>query len=105
MGPCSRPGEDPNAWKQFGPKRVSVKAAWQRDVESGTESALSPRAAIHTRRRLSSWARLCYVPPSKCYRCRLAHQLPTPIMLDVNFWYDLLYTRTIYNEQLITQGQ
>ena len=20
MGPCSRPGEDPNAWKQFGPK-------------------------------------------------------------------------------------
>jgi hypothetical protein len=20
MGPCSRPGEDPNDWKQFGPK-------------------------------------------------------------------------------------
>ena len=20
MGPCSRPGEDPNAWKQFGPE-------------------------------------------------------------------------------------
>jgi hypothetical protein len=22
MGPCIRPGEDPNAWKQFGPKLI-----------------------------------------------------------------------------------
>jgi len=54
-------------------------------VASGTESALSPRSAIHTSRRRFSWDRLCFVPPSKCYRCRLAHQLPTPIMLGMNF--------------------
>ena len=54
-------------------------------MASGTESALSPRSAIHTSRRRFSWDRLCFVPPSKCYRCRLAHQLPTPIMLGMNF--------------------
>jgi hypothetical protein len=33
MEPCTRPGEDPNAWKQFGPEpepgdRASVQASW-----------------------------------------------------------------------------
>jgi hypothetical protein len=26
MGSCSRPGEDPNAWKPFGPKHLGTSA-------------------------------------------------------------------------------
>jgi hypothetical protein len=79
MGPCSRPGEDPNVWKQFGPKRVSVKAAYQRDVESGTESALSPRAAIHTSRRRSSLAAVMSLLRNvTCAGHRRSHRPQTP---------------------------
>jgi hypothetical protein len=28
MGPCCRPGEDPNAWKQFGPKLTWPVPEW-----------------------------------------------------------------------------
>ncbi len=46
MGPCSRPGEDPNAWKQFGPEpeieprywpggRLDSEGFWVRDYGRG----------------------------------------------------------------------
>ena len=52
MGPCSRPGEDPNVWKQFGPGylgnsavpewvgRLGGKGLWMGDYRGRGRAAL-----------------------------------------------------------------
>ena len=41
MGPCSRPGEDPNAWKQFGPEPTRAIEPGSLSVQFAQIAAMS----------------------------------------------------------------